>query len=153
MPINYKKKYLKYKLKYLEQKYNESSNFKGGQADITSRINTLLDKNKIDSDNLNTLLDNSKKNNILLIIYSNDCIHCTTLINECGEILVNHEESNNIKFLDRQDLSTDLNNKLEITGFPTILKINHKSTYENILREKYIGDRNVVSLIRFLKDE
>ena len=153
MTVDYKKKYLKYKSKYLEQKKIKSNSFKGGSGEIEQTLDKILDKNKIDSDTLNTILANPEKNNLLVIIYAHWCVHCTTLIKESGEELVKHEQSNNIKFLDGTQISTDLNNKLEIRGFPTILKINNKSTPTDIIKKEYIGDRTVNSMISFLKED
>ena len=46
-----------------------------------------------------------------------------------------------------------MSNILKITGFPTILKIDNKSTSTNIIKKEYIGDRTVNSLINFLEQE
>ena len=159
MTIDYKKKYLKYKSKYLQvkSKYIKNSNqknkFIGGKTDIEKNFDELLSKNIMNNDSLNTYLTNSTKNNLLLIVYAHWCGHCVSFIQESGQKLINNEETNNIKFIDGTQLSADLKNKLEIMGFPTILKINNTSTTTNIIKKEYVGNRSVNSLIQFLKEE
>ncbi len=153
MTIDYKKKYLKYKSKYLQYKLNKTNKFTGGASDIELTIDKILDNNKIDSDTFKTILDKSDKSNLLVIIYAHWCSHCVSFIKENAKKLVEHPQSVNIKFLDGTQLSTEISNILKINGFPTILKIDNKSTSTNIVKKEYIGDRTVNSLINFLEQE
>ena len=158
MTVDYKKKYLKYKSKYLQAKSNyiknsnQKNKFIGGKTEIEKNFDELLSKNIMNNTSLNTYLTNSTKNNLLLIVYAHWCGHCVSFIKESGQQLINHEETNNIKFIDGTQLNADLKNKLEITGFPTILKINNTSTQTNIIKKEYIGNRSVNSLIQFLNE-
>ena len=153
MTIDYKKKYLKYKSKYLQHKLSKTNKFTGGASDIEISLDKILENNKIDSNNFKTILDKSDKNDLLVIVYAHWCSHCVSFIKENGKQLVEHPQSANIKFIDGTKLSTELNNILKITGFPTILKINNKSTSTNIIKKEYIGDRTLNSLINFLEQE
>lgn len=162
--MEYKQKYLKYKMKYLNAK-SKNNTFTGGST-IESRLDNILQNNKLSLSNFkvcfnnyleskpytfkNTTTDPNK--NLLLIIYAHWCSHCTSLINESGKDLVNSIESNNIKFLDGTLLDNEVKYKLNVNGYPTILKIDKSSTLDNIIKKEYIGDRTVNSLIQFLNN-
>ena len=154
MTTDYKKKYLKYKLKYLDAKNSNSKNktnnkFYGGSA-IQNKFDELLINNKFTNDDLNTYLNTPNKNDILLVVFAHWCGHCVSFINESAQELINSEQTSNIKFIDGTQLSTDLKNQLEIMGFPTILKIDKSSNSDKIIKKEYVGDRSVNSLINFL---
>lgn len=166
--MDYKKLYLKYKTKYINAKklHNQKNTFKGG-SNIEATIDSILQKNKLSNDIFKACLDNhldSKPHtynsittqpgkNLLVIVYAHWCGHCTNLIKEEGNNLVSSVDSSNIKFIDGTQLSTEISNILKINGFPTILKIDNKSTSTNIVKKEYIGDRTVNSLINFLEQE
>jgi thiol-disulfide isomerase/thioredoxin len=154
MKTDYKKKYLKYKLKYLYAKNNYSKHktnnkFYGGST-IENKFDDLLANNKFTSVDLKTYLEDSNKKDILLIVYAHWCSHCVSFISESGVKLINSEQALNIKFIDGTQISTELKNQLEIMGFPTILKIDKSSNLDKVIKKEYVGDRSVSSLINFL---
>ena len=162
--MEYKQKYLKYKIKYLNAK-SKNNTFAGGSS-IETKLDNILQNNKLSLNDFKICLNNylesksytfkntttDPNKNLLVIVYAHWCLHCTNLINESGQDLVNSTDSNNIKFLDGTLLDNDMKYKLNINGYPTILKIDNSSTLDNIVKKEYIGDRTVDSLIQFLNN-
>lgn len=162
--MEYKQKYLKYKIKYLNAK-SKNNTFAGGSS-IETKLDNILQNNKLSLNDFKICLNNylesksytfkntttDPNKNLLVIVYAHWCLHCTNLINESGQDLVNSADSNNIKFLDGTLLDNDMKYKLNINGYPTILKIENSSTLDNIIKKEYIGDRTVDSLIQFLNN-
>lgn len=165
--MDYKKLYLKYKTKYINAKklHNQKNTFKGG-SNIETSLDSILQKNKLSSDIFKACLNNhldSKPHtynsittqpdkNLLVIIYVHWCGHCTKLINEEGTDLVNSTDSSNIKFIDGTKLDSELNNMLEVRGYPTILKIDKSSTKDKIIKKEYMGNRTTQDLLYFLNN-
>lgn len=165
MTIDYKKQYLKYKRKYKEVKNNKMS---GGDLQIESKLNELLDTFKLDEESFDNCIKNHINNtnvtinnittyankNLLIVVYAHWCTHCVHFIKEFGEKIINYKENENngnIKFLDGMKLSNNWKNKLNINGFPTILKIDvSTNNIDNIVKQEYIGNRSIEDLYFFM---
>lgn len=167
MTVDYKKQYLKYKRKYNDAKKIKMS---GGELPIERKINELLDTFKLNEDEFNNCITNHINNkdftinnittlankNLLIVVYAHWCTHCVNFIKEFGEKIVNYKENvnnGNIKFLDGMKLSDNWKNKLNINGYPTILKIDVSTNIiDNILKKEYVGNRSIEDLYIFMND-
>ena len=167
MTVDYKKQYLKYKRKYKEAKKIKMS---GGELPIERKLNELLDTFKLNEDEFNNCVTNHINNkdftinnittlankNLLIVVYAHWCTHCVNFIKEFGEKIINYRENvnnGNIKFLDGMKLSDNWKNKLDVNGFPTILKIDvSTNSIDNIVKKEYVGNRSIEDLYTFMND-
>ena len=164
--MDYKELYLKYKTKYLNAKeeIKKKNIFKGGSINIEEQIDKILQNNKLSNDDFKNCLNShlqskpytnknittKPENNLLVIVYAHWCGHCTSFIKEEGAKLVSNEFSPNIIFVDGTKLDNELNNILEVRGFPTIVKINKDSSPNNIIKKEYMGLRTSDDLKIFI---
>jgi len=155
MTIDYKKKYLKYKTKYVEAKKekNQKNQKKmlGGQLKIEDELNKIMGGMKIDNAAFESLVKTSNEN-ILVIVYAHWCGHCVNMVKNIGEKLKSDTNNSRIKYLDGTKLSDDLKQKLEVRGFPTIIKIQNSSDINNLKKMEYEGPRDVNAIIKFLNE-
>jgi len=167
MTVDYKKQYLKYKRKYNEAKKIKMS---GGELPIEQKLNELLDTFKLNEDEFNNCVTNHISNkdftinnittlankNLLIVVYAHWCTHCVNFIKEFGEKIINYRENvnnGNIKFLDGMKLSDNWKSKLNINGYPTILKIDvSTNSIDNIVKKEYVGNRSIEDLYTFMND-
>ena len=150
MNIDYKKKYLKYKIKYLEiKKEKKQKKLLGGELKIENELNKIMGGMKIDNNSFIELIKKTTEN-ILVIIYAHWCYHCVNMIKHIGENLKLDSNNTRIKYLDGTTLTKELKEKLEIQGFPTIIKISGDSDINNLNKEEYEGPREVDDIIKFL---
>ena len=150
MTIDYRKKYLKYKIKYLEMKEKKQhKKMKGGELKIEEDLDKIMGEMKIDNNSFLKLIKNNTED-ILVIIYAHWCYHCVNMIKNIGPQLKSNSNSNRIKYLDGTKLTEELKNKLEIQGFPTIIKISKGSDINKLNKKEYEGPREVVDIINFL---
>ena len=103
---------------------------------------------KIDNNSFIELIKTTE--NILVIIYAHWCYHCVNMIKHIGENLKLDSNNTRIKYLDGTTLTKELKEKLEIQGFPTIIKISGDSDINNLNKEEYEGPREVDDIIKFL---
>ena len=165
--MDYKKQYLKYKRKYLNIKKTLNKNkMSGGDLSIQIELNNLLNKHKLnDVDFKNCLKEHTKNNlyknnelevspekNLLVIIYAHWCYHCVNMIKHIGEHLQLDINKNRIKYLDGTTLTAELKQKLEIRGFPTIIKIKNSPNIDNLNKKEYQGPREAAQMIEFLNE-
>lgn len=152
MTIDYRKKYLKYKIKYLEIKEKKQhKKMKGGELKIEQDLDKIMGEMKIDNNNFVKLIKNNTED-ILVIIYAHWCYHCVNMIKNIGNDLKSNSNSNRIKYLDGTKLTEELKEKLEIQGFPTIIKI-RGNDINNLNKKEYEGPREVADIINFLEDK
>ena len=152
MNIDYKKKYLKYKIKYLEiKKEKKQKKLLGGELEIENELNKIMGGMKIDNNSFIELIKKTTEN-ILVIIYAHWCYHCVNMIKNIGNDLKSNSNSNRIKYLDGTKLTEELKEKLEIQGFPTIIKI-RGNDINNLNKKEYEGPREVADIINFLEDK
>ena len=152
MTIDYRKKYLKYKIKYLEIKEKKQhKKMKGGELKIEEDLDKIMGAMKIDNDDFVKLIKNNT-DDILVIIYAHWCYHCVNMIKNIGNDLKSNSNSNRIKYLDGTKLTEELKEKLEIQGFPTIIKI-RGNDINNLNKKEYEGPREVADIINFLEDK
>ncbi len=150
MTIDYRKKYLKYKIKYLEMKEKKQhKKMKGGELKIEEDLDKIMGEMKIDNNSFLKLIKNNTED-ILVIIYAHWCYHCVNMIKNIGSKLKSNSNSNRIKYLDGTKLTEELKNKLEIQGFPTIIKISKGSDINKLNKKEYEGPREVDDIINFL---
>ena len=129
----YKKKYLKYKLKYLNLKNKQ----KGGSKKYES-FNKLNDTDLTYEKLVSELEENDNK--IIIVCYAPWCDHCKRFMNEKKSIYLDliKDENINIFKVDFTQESSDLD-KIQkkfleldsslgqIVAFPTLLKIDNKT--------------------------
>jgi len=152
MTIDFKKKYLKYKNKYLEAKKQKNQNkMSGGQLKIEDELNEIMGNMKINADKFESFVQTSNEN-ILVIVYAHWCGHCVNMIKHIGEHLKLDVNSTRIKYLDGTTLTDELKQKLEIRGFPTIIKIKNSTDIDNLNKIEYGGPREVAQIIEFLNE-
>ena len=152
MTIDYKKKYLKYKNKYLEaKKQKKQQQMKGGQLKIEDELNKIMGDMKINADKFESFVKISNEN-ILVIVYAHWCYHCVNMIKNIGEELKLDVNNVRIKYLDGTTLTDKLKEKLEIRGFPTIIKIKNSDSIDNLDKIEYSGPREVEQMIEFLNE-
>ena len=150
MTIDYRKKYLKYKIKYLEIKEKKQhKKMKGGELKIEEDLDKIMGNIKIDNDNFVKLIKNNT-DDILVIIYAHWCGHCVNMIKEIGNELKLDSNSIRIKYLDGTKLTNELKKNLEVRGFPTIIKIKDSIDINNLNKIEYEGPRMVKDIIDFL---
>ena len=150
MTIDYKKKYLKYKNKYLEAKKEKKQEpMKGGELKIEDELNKIMGDMKINSDKFESFVKTSNEN-ILVIVYAHWCYHCVNMIKHIGENLKLDVNNTRIKYLDGTTLTNELKENLEIRGFPTIIKIRNSADINNLNKIEYDGPREVEEIIKFL---
>jgi len=151
MTIDFKKKYLKYKNKYLEAKKQKQQQKKmsGGQLKIEDELNEIMGDMKINVNNFETFVKTSNEN-ILVIIYAHWCNYCVNMITDIGEHLKTDVNNTRIKYLDGTKLTDELKQKLEIRGFPTIIKIKNSTDIDNLNKIEYGGPREAAQMIEFL---
>ena len=150
MTIDYKKKYLKYKNKYLEAKKRKKQEpMKGGELKIEDELNKIMGGMKINSDKFESFVKTSNEN-ILVIVYAHWCYHCVNMIKHIGEDLKSDINNTRIKYLDGTTITDKLKQKLEIRGFPTIIKIMNSDSIDNLNKTEYEGPREVDNIIKFL---
>jgi len=147
MTIDFKKKYLKYKRKYQEAK--KQKQMKGGDLKIQNELDLIMDDMKITAEEFESFVKNSTEN-ILVIVYAHWCYHCVNMIKHIGEHLKLDINKNRIKYLDGTTLTDELKQKLELRGFPTIIKIRNSPDIDNLDKTEYEGEREVVNIIDFL---
>ena len=90
--------------------------------------------------------------NILVIVYAHWCYHCVNMIKHIGEHLQLDINKNRIKYLDGTTLTDELKQKLELRGFPTIIKIRNSPNIDNLDKTEYEGAREVVNILDFLNE-
>jgi len=156
MTIDFKKKYLKYKNKYLEAKKQKQQKkhqqMKGGQLKIEDELNEIMGNMKIDNKKFVDFVKQSKKN-ILVIVYAHWCGHCVNMIKHIGPFLKDLDgNTDQIRYLDGTELTDELKQKLEIRGFPTIIKIENSTGIDNLNKTEYGGPREVAQMIEFLNE-
>ena len=139
----YKKKYLKYKLKYLNLK-------KGGSVEMYDSFKTL-EESDLNYEKLISEL-NKENNKILIVCYAPWCGHCQRFMDDENNSMYSKLIKNNkiniyrVDFTKNDENLDNIQKKLieldeivgQIMGFPTILKIDRK-------RKKmynFGGDRN-----------
>ena len=150
MTIDYKKKYLKYKNKYLDAKKQKNQNkMSGGQLKIQDELNEIMGGMKINNKQFESFVKQNKEN-ILVIIYAHWCGHCVNMIKEIGNELKLDSNSIRIKYLDGTKLTNELKKNLEVRGFPTIIKIKDSIDINNLNKIEYEGPRMVKDIIDFL---
>jgi thioredoxin-like negative regulator of GroEL len=150
MTIDYKKKYLKYKNKYLDAKKQKNHNkMSGGQLKIQDELNEIMGDMKINNKQFESFVKQNKEN-ILVIIYAHWCGHCVNMIKEIGNELKLDSNSIRIKYLDGTKLTNELKKNLEVRGFPTIIKIKDSIDINNLNKIEYEGPRMVKDIIDFL---
>jgi len=149
MSVDYKKKYLKYKTKYLEAR--KVKQMTGGELHIEQELNKIMGAMKIDNTAFESLVKTSNEN-ILVIVYAHWCGHCVNMVKNIGEKLKSDINNTRIKYLDGTKLSEDLKQKLEVRGFPTIIKIQNSSDINNLKKKEYEGARDVNAIINFLNE-
>ena len=149
MTIDFKKKYLKYKRKYQEAK--KQKQMKGGDLKIQNELDLIMDDMKITGGEFESFVKNSTEN-ILVIVYAHWCYHCVNMIKHIGEHLKLDINKNRIKYLDGTTLTDELKQKLELRGFPTIIKIRNSPDIDNLDKIEYEGAREVVNIIDFLNE-
>ena len=149
MSVDYKKKYLKYKTKYLEAR--KVKQMTGGELHIEQELNKIMGAMKIDNKAFESLVKTSNEN-ILVIVYAHWCGHCVNMVKNIGEKLKSDINNTRIKYLDGTKLSEDLKQKLEVRGFPTIIKIQNSSDINNLKKKEYEGARDVNAIINFLNE-
>ncbi len=145
----YKKKYLKYKLKYLNLKKKQ----KGG-SNLYKIFNTL-EETDLNYEKLMSELD-KENNKIIIVCYAPWCIHCQNFIDRENSVYSKLIKNNkiNIYKIDFTNEGEDLDNikkKLieydeiigQILGFPTLLKIDT----ERKIIDNFKGDRNNIDNI------
>ena len=148
--IDYKKKYLKYKNKYLEiKKEKKQKKLLGGELKIENELNKIMGGMKIDNNSFIELIKKTTEN-ILVIIYAHWCYHCVNMIKHIGENLKLDINNTRIKYLDGTTLTNELKENLEIRGFPTIIKIRNSADINNLNKIEYDGPREVGEIIKFL---
>tara|TARA_B110000114_G_scaffold58359_1_gene61970 strand:+ start:1024 stop:1473 length:450 start_codon:yes stop_codon:yes gene_type:complete len=147
MTIDFKKKYLKYKIKYQEAK--KQKQMKGGTTKIKEELDKIIGDMKIDTKEFESFVKNSTEN-ILVIVYAHWCTYCVDMIKLIGENLKLDINNNRIKYLDGTKLTDEFKQKLEIKGFPTIIKIKNSSSIDNLNKMEYDGIRDAVNIIEFL---
>ena len=155
MTIDFKKKYLKYKNKYLEAKKQKQQKkhqqMKGGQLKIEDELNEIMGNMKINTDKFESFVQTSNKN-ILVIVYAHWCYHCVNMIKHIGAPLKISTNKDKIKYLDGTTLTAELKQKLEIRGFPTIIKIKNSPNIDNLNKKEYQGPREAAQMIEFLNE-
>ena len=150
----YNKKYLKYKLKYLDLKKKQ----KGGSVTYESFDNG--DKSELSYEKLMSELEKIN-NKIMVVCYAPWCGHCKKFINEADKYikLVESTEINIYKVdftkegenLDKiQQKLLELDNDLgQIRAFPTLLKIDTKTD----MVSQFDGNRDdVTSIIKYFNE-
>jgi thioredoxin-like negative regulator of GroEL len=155
MTVDYKKKYLKYKTKYVEaKKQKKEKNQKkilGGDLNIETELNQIMGEMKINVEKFESFVKNSNEN-ILVIVYAHWCNHCVNMIRNIGSHLKSDVNRERIKYLDGTKLTKELKEKLEVRGFPTILKISNSNSIDNLNKKHYGGQREVAQMIEFLNE-
>ena len=153
MGIDFKKKYLKYKNKYLEAKKQKKQQKKmsGGQLKIEDELNLIMDDMKITAKEFESFVQD-RDENILVIVYAHWCGHCVNMIKHIGPYLKSNNNKNRIKYLDGTTLTAELKQKLEIRGFPTIIKIKNSPNIDNLNKKEYQGPREAAQMIEFLNE-
>ena len=155
MTIDFKKKYLKYKNKYLEAKKQKQQKkhqqMKGGQLKIEDELNEIMGNMKINTDKFESFVQTSNKN-ILVIVYAHWCYHCVNMIKHIGPPLKVSTNKDKIIYLDGTTLTDELKQKLEIRGFPTIIKIKNSPNIDNLNKKEYQGPREAAQMIEFLNE-
>ena len=152
MTIDFKKKYLKYKNKYLEaKKQKKHQQMKGGQLKIEDELNEIMGNMKINANTFESFVKTSNEN-ILVIVYAHWCYHCVNMIKDIGEHLKSDFNNTRIKYLDGTTLTDELKKNLEIRGFPTIIKIKNSTDIDNLNKIEYGGPREVAQMIKFLNE-
>ena len=149
MGIDFKKKYLKYKRKYQEAK--KQKQMKGGDLKIQNELDLIMDDMKITAKEFESFVKDSTEN-ILVIVYAHWCYHCVNMIKHIGEHLQLDINKNRIKYLDGTTLTDELKQKLELRGFPTIIKIRNSLDINNLDKTEYEGAREVVNILDFLNE-
>ena len=152
MTIDYKKKYLKYKTKYVEaKKVKNQKKIVGGDLKIETELNQIIGDMKIDNTSFESFVKNSNEN-ILVIVYAHWCNHCVNMIRNIGQHLKSDVNRERVKYLDGTKLTEELKEKLEVRGFPTILKISNSNNIDNLNKKHYRGQREGVQMIEFLNE-
>tara|TARA_B100001175_G_scaffold251534_1_gene218933 strand:- start:284 stop:766 length:483 start_codon:yes stop_codon:yes gene_type:complete len=145
--MNYKKKYLEYKLKYLTAKKivnKKQKVLKGGETDSEYLKNSLsiedLEKK------LKNYLKNKNKFKILLICYAGWCGYCKQLkepINKLYEEL-GSEAENKLLTIDLS-IHTKFNDKYDfIQSYPTLLLLSNKN--EEINEDDLFSNFNIMNI-------
>ena len=170
--IDYKKKYLKYKIKYLNLKENQEQSQTGGTKQtgglkpMVQVLDEILGNTKMSNNDLLTCLKqhlNSKEHtykdqtmtpnkHLVIVIYAPWCGHCVDFITNEGKTIVDSEDSGNIKFLDGTSIkdNKELAGMLKVDGFPTIYKIDTKSTIDNMIKKEHVGGRKAQDILKIL---
>jgi len=152
MTIDFKKKYLKYKNKYLEaKKQKKQQQMKGGQLKIEDELNEIMGNMKINTDKFESFVQTSNEN-ILVIVYAHWCYHCVNMIKHIDPHLKVSTNKDKIIYLDGTTLTDELKQKLEIRGFPTIIKIENSPDINNLNKTEYGGPREAAQMIEFLNE-
>ena len=73
------------------------------------------------------------------------------MIKHIGEDLKSDINNTRIKYLDGTTITDKLKQKLEIRGFPTIIKIMNSDSIDNLNKTEYEGPREVDNIIKFFK--
>ena len=128
----YKKKYLKYKLKYLNLKKQQ----RGGG--MVYEIIDKLEDSELDFKKLTSEL-NKENNKIIIVCYAPWCIHCQRFMehNNNYHKLIKDDKINiyRVDFTSNSENLSNIINKFknldsvlgEISGFPTLVKIDTKT--------------------------
>ena len=117
MTIDYRKKYLKYKIKYLEIKEKKQhKKMKGGELKIEEELDKIMGTMKIDNDDFVKLIKNNT-DDILVIIYAHWCYHCVNMIKNIGNDLKSNSNSNRIKYLEWNKINRRIKSKIRNSRF------------------------------------
>ena len=132
--MDYKKKYLEYKLKYLTAKniIKNKKVLKGG-TELKSNYmkNTLTTEELLKK--LNNYLDSNSDYNILLICYAGWCGHCKKLKQPIDELYDSIESDVDNKLLTIDVSENNEFNKYNLhNGYPTLLLLNNKKNEERL---------------------
>ena len=89
---------------------------------------------------------------LVIVIYAPWCGHCVDFITNEGKTIVDSEDSGNVKFLDGTSIkdNKELAGMLKIDGFPTIYKIDTKSTIANMIKKEHVGGRKAQDILKIL---
>lgn len=126
--MDYKKKYLKYKEKYLKITNTMNNKISGGRVKIDYDKNRINFKQFVDK--LGDIKKSKTKENILLVTYMEDCVFCkemflrnkkdTSIFSE----LIDTSEKDTVYCMNGEEYFDAINALgISLLGFPTIYKI------------------------------
>ena len=142
--MDYKKKYLKYKAKYLKITNTMNNKISGGRVKIDYDINNINFKQFVDK--LEDIKNSETSKNILLVTYMEDCVFCkemflrnkkhTSIFSE----LIDKSEEDTVYCMNGEEYFDAINTLgISLLGFPTIYKIG-KSENKQEMKEVIVDD-------------